>query len=99
MKKGIREKDEMRAHYDFRGGVRGKYAARYAEGTNVVVLDPDVAQMFPCRELVNETLRAVGRVVQMRERRRAKPNKGAARDRGHGAVRAEPAASRPGRGA
>jgi hypothetical protein len=99
MKKAIREKDEMRAHYDFRGGVRGKYAARYAEGTNVVVLDPDVAQMFPDRESVNEALRAVGKVVQMRERRRARLNKGASRDRGHGAVPAQPAASRSGRGA
>jgi len=35
--------DEMRSHYDFSGGVRGKYAARYAQGTNVVVLAPDVA--------------------------------------------------------
>lgn len=69
MKKATREKDEMRDHYDFSGGVRGKYAQRYAEGTNVVVLDPDVARMFPDRESVNEALRAVGRVVEMRERR------------------------------
>ena len=82
MQKAAPAKDEMRAHYDFRGGVRGRYASRYAEGTNVVVLDPDVARMFPDRESVNEALRAVGRVVQMRERRRARPNKGAPRDRG-----------------
>ena len=69
MKKAAREKDEMRDHYDFSGGVRGKYAQRYAEGTNVVVLDPDVAEMFPDRESVNEALRAVGRVVEMREQR------------------------------
>jgi hypothetical protein len=87
MKKATRGKDEMRDHYDFRGGVRGKYAVRYAEGTNVVVLDPDVAEMFPDRESVNEVLRAVGQVVEMRERRRTKPNKGAAPARGHVAVR------------
>jgi hypothetical protein len=69
MKKATREKDEMRDHYDFRGGVRGKYAQRYAEGTNVVVLDPDVAKMFPDHESVNEALRALGRVVEMREQR------------------------------
>ena len=46
-KKAARNKDDMRDYYDFRGGVRGKYAARIAEGTNVVVLDPDVARMFP----------------------------------------------------
>jgi hypothetical protein len=88
----------MRDHYDFRGGVRGKYAARYAEGTNVVVLDPDVAEMFPDRESVNQALRAVGQVVEMRERRRTRSNKGAPPDRGHGAARTKPAASRSGRG-
>lgn len=98
MKKATRGKDDMRRHYDFRGGVRGKYAAQYAEGTNVVVLDPDVAEMFPDRESVNEALRAVGQVVEMRERRRARSNKGAPPDRGHGAARAKPAASRSGRG-
>ncbi len=75
MKKAAGEDADMRDHYEFRGGVRGKYAARYAEGTNVVVLDPDVAEMFPGRELVNETLRAVGRVVQLRERQKAGPNR------------------------
>ena len=69
MKKAAHAKDEMRDHYDFRAGVRGKYARQYAEGTNVVVLDPDVAQLFPDRESVNEALRAIGRVVEMRERR------------------------------
>jgi hypothetical protein len=75
MKKAAAQDADMRDHYDFRGGVRGKYATRYAEGTNVVVLDPDVAEMFPNRELVNETLRAVGRVVELRERQKAGPNK------------------------
>lgn len=97
MKKVTRERDDMRDHYDFRGGVRGKYAQRYAEGTNVVVLDPDVADMFPDRESVNEALRAVGQVVQMRERRRARSNKGAAPARGHGTGRARRTPSRSGR--
>ena len=43
--------------YDFRGGVRGKYAGRYAEQTNVVVLDPDVARAFPTASEVNRALR------------------------------------------
>jgi hypothetical protein len=38
---------EMLPEYDFSGGVRGKYASRYAEGSNVAVLSPDVAQAFP----------------------------------------------------
>ena len=41
---------------DFSGGVRGKYAARYAESTNIVVLSPDVAEVFPNSEAVNEAL-------------------------------------------
>jgi hypothetical protein len=75
MKKATGKNGEMRSHYDFGGGVRGKYAARYAEGTNVVVLDPDVAEMFPDRQSVNEALRAVGQVVTMRERRKARSTK------------------------
>lgn len=98
MKKAARGGDDMRDHYDFRGGVRGKYAARYAEGTNVVVLDPDVAEMFSDRESVNEALRAVGQVVEMRERRRSRSNKSAAPDRGRGAARRKRVASRSSRG-
>ena len=79
MKKGTRKDDEMRHHYDFSGGVRGKYARKYAEGTNVVVLDPDVARLFPNRDAVNETLRAVAEIVQIQERRRHRADKSVAR--------------------
>lgn len=44
---------EIRAEYDFSQGVRGKYARRYAQGSNVVVLAPDVARVFPSTEAVN----------------------------------------------
>jgi len=91
MKKATGANGEMRDHYDFAHGIRGKYAARYAQGTNVVVIDADVAKLFPDRESVNEALRAVGHVVQMREQRRTRANRGAV-------VRSKPAASRPGRG-
>ena len=57
-KKTVRS-GEMRAEYDFSRGVRGKHAARYAAGTNVVVLEPDVASQFPTADDVNDTLRAV----------------------------------------
>jgi len=40
------QKEEMREEYDFRGGARGKYYQRYKEGTNVVLLDPDIAEVF-----------------------------------------------------
>ena len=57
MSKTDDKKDEMRAEYDFSKGVRGKYAGRYAEGSNVVILDPDVAQHFRTAEDVNKALR------------------------------------------
>lgn len=47
---------------DFSGGVRGKYAARYAAGTNIVVLSPDVAEYFPDSNAVNEALRTLVRL-------------------------------------
>ena len=75
MKKEIRRNDEMRKQYDFSGGVRGKYAQRYAEGSNVVVLDPDVARLFPNGQAVNETLRAVAEIVNIQERRRRRADK------------------------
>jgi hypothetical protein len=59
MKKAEPELDEMRAEYDFSKGVRGKYAKQYAEGTNVVVLEPDVVREFPTAESVNEALRSL----------------------------------------
>jgi hypothetical protein len=49
--------DEMRPEYDIRGGVRGKYYERYRQGTNVVLLEPDVAAVFHNSESVNRALR------------------------------------------
>ncbi len=60
MKKVDSDEDELRPEYDFshlKGGVRGKYVARYAEGTNLVLLDPDVAAAFPDAKAVNDALR------------------------------------------
>ena len=54
----------MRAEYDFSKGVRGKHASRYATGTNVVVLDADVAQLFPTSASVNDALRAVAELIK-----------------------------------
>jgi len=51
--------NEMRPEYDFAEGERGKYARRFQEGTNVVVLEPDVAAAFPTSEAVNAALRKV----------------------------------------
>jgi hypothetical protein len=57
MKKDDDSDFELRPTYDFSKGVRGKYAARYREGSNVVVLDPDVAATFKTSEAVNDALR------------------------------------------
>ena len=51
------KKEEMKAEYDIRGGVRGKYYERYREGTNVVLLEPDVAAVFRNSQSVNQALR------------------------------------------
>ena len=57
----------MRPEYDFSQGVRGKYAARFAEGTNLVLLAPDVAAEFPTATAVNKALREV---IKSRSKRR-----------------------------
>jgi hypothetical protein len=49
--------DKMRSHYDFSDGVRGKYAGRYEEGTNVVALAVDVAKVIPDSIALSEALR------------------------------------------
>ena len=56
---------EPRAEYDFSRGVRGKYARRYQAGSNVVVLEPDVAKAFPSPERVNRSLRALANLVEL----------------------------------
>jgi len=58
--------DELRPEYDLaqlRESVRGKYVQRYREGTNLVLLDPDVARAFPGDEAVNEALRMLIRIA------------------------------------
>ncbi|MFP4172534.1 MAG: hypothetical protein ACLFV4_06450 [Candidatus Hydrogenedentota bacterium] len=55
--------EDMLEEYDFSGGEKGKYVQRYAEGTNVVVIDPDVAEYFPDHDSVNEALRHLAAVI------------------------------------
>lgn len=63
--------DEMLPECDFRDGVRGKYAKRYTEGTNVVLLDPDVAAAFPDSAAVNSALRALLEIARREVKDRA----------------------------
>ena len=61
--------DDLRAEYDFsklKGGVRGKYAKQYQAGTNLVLLEPDIAKVFPNDEAVNEALRQLIKIAKAR---------------------------------
>jgi hypothetical protein len=78
--------DDMRPEYDFSGGVRGKYYERFHQGSNVVVLDPDVSAAFPNSASVNQALRLLASAARksVRVMRRAssphrRPNKGTRR--------------------
>jgi len=70
--------EDLRAEYDLgkllRTGVQGKYAARFREGTNLVLLAPDVADAFPTAESVNEALRLVLQLTKLRTKKR-KPSR------------------------
>jgi hypothetical protein len=74
--------DDLLPEYDFRGAVRGKYYERYWQGTNVVLLDPDVAAVFRDSAAVNDTLRLLVSLAKAKAagegptgRRRRSPNK------------------------
>jgi hypothetical protein len=71
MKKQIELNDELRPEYDMKsllkGGVRGKYASRYRAGTNLVLLEPEVARAFPNEKTVNEALKLVMKLKQVQE--------------------------------
>jgi len=60
---------DMLEEYDFSKGVRGKHAKRYAEGTNVVLIDSDVAEFFPDHDTVNDALRSLIPIIKKREKR------------------------------
>ena len=65
------DKDTMRPEYDFSKAVRGVTAAKYAKGSNVVLLDPDVAELFPDSRAANEALRTIARLMRPSSRKRA----------------------------
>jgi uncharacterized DUF497 family protein len=67
MKKAPKKNNEMLREYDFSQGVRGKYAQRYARGSNVVVLEPDVAKVFPNADAVNSSLRSLAEIIRRRK--------------------------------
>lgn len=73
--------DDLRPEYDLRellkDGVQGKYADRFQEGTNLVLLDSDVAEAFPNDEAVNEALRLVIKLTKLPKSEKKSAHKGA----------------------
>lgn len=67
------DRDTMRSEYDFSRAVHGATAARYAQGANVAVIDPEVLDVFPDGPAVNQTLRALAPVL--RRQRRSAPKR------------------------
>ena len=70
--KRMRKDPDMLEEYDFSKGMQGKYAKKYSEGTNVVVIDPDVAKFFPDRDSVNQALMSLTEIIK---RQKKTPNK------------------------
>lgn len=70
------ENDEMRPEYDFSGGVQGKHHQSYREGTNVVLLQPDIARAFPNSEAVNRALRKLLETSVEVQKNLTKPSSG-----------------------
>src|SRR5881296_4571025 len=88
--------DDLRPEYDFasmKGGVRGKYVARLRKGSNLVLLEPEVAAAFPSAEAVNEALRGV---LNTTSRQRGTAEQGAAADEPRSTACEEDQASRRG---
>ena len=67
--------DEMRPEYDFSDGIRGKHHAAYRAGTNVVFLDPDVAEVFTDSAAVNQALRELVKLAKAHVSATSRPNK------------------------
>jgi hypothetical protein len=62
--KRMQKNPDMLEEYDFSKGVQGKYAKSYAEGTNVVIIEPDVAKVFPDHDSVNQALRSLVEIIK-----------------------------------
>lgn len=72
MKKMLKDQD-MLEEYDFSGGIQGKYSKRYSEGTNVVVIEPDIVKYFPDHDSVNQALRSLSEIIKEQKRLHSKP--------------------------
>lgn len=66
--KKMQKDPDMLEEYDFSQGIQGKYTKRYIEGTNVVVIEPDVAKFFPDHESVNQALRSLTEIIKKQKK-------------------------------
>ena len=66
--KRMQKDTDLLEEYDFSKGVQGKYAKRYAKGTNVIVIDPDVAKFFPDHDSVNQALRSLAEIIKKQKK-------------------------------
>jgi hypothetical protein len=73
--KAMKNDPDLLEEYDFSMGVRGKYTERYAEGTNVVMIDPDVTEFFPDHDTVNDALRSIITIIKKRQDRFSEPDR------------------------
>ncbi|MGA1871715.1 MAG: hypothetical protein ACMUJM_24570 [bacterium] len=73
MKKIINDPD-MLEEYDFSNAIKGKYVKRYEEGTNVIVIDQDVAKFFPDHDSVNQALRSIIQIIKNQKNKVAEPS-------------------------
>ena len=67
MKKTREKNNDMLREYDFSQAIRGKYARRYAKGSNVVVLEFDAAKVFPNAQAVNSSIRSLAEIIRRRK--------------------------------
>jgi len=63
-----KQDQDMLSEYDFSNGIRGKYASRYQEGTNIIKLDDDVRKIFPDAKAVNDALRSLAGIIKQHEK-------------------------------
>lgn len=68
MNKVNKNDDEMLSEYDFSKGIRGKYSKRYSEGTNIVMIDPDLHDYLPDQKSVNEALCSLVKIIKQHDK-------------------------------
>jgi len=77
----MRKDPDMLEEYDFSKGIQGKYAKRYQEGANVVVIEPDVAKFFPDHDSVNQALRSLTEIIKKQKKSASNISQRAAQSR------------------